>query len=312
MLGFATRTEGTDGGRLVTTTAQQAGPGGSGPGRSATDRYLDLLKGCLTRELFYDEEVVDVLPSSAWPYGSVDEFWAMLDQQGWRLVRRADALDDRVEGRDYPPNAETMIGRARLDHLQEAVTTILREDVPGDLVETGVWRGGAVAFMKAVLDVHGDEDRHIWACDSFQGLPEPDVERYPADRDLVVDDPRVKTLMDVVLAIPVERVKANIARYGLLDDRIHFLEGWFKDTLPDAPIERIALLRLDGDLYESTMDVLTTLEEKVVPGGFVVVDDYHSIEACEAAVTDYRERHGITDPIHDIDWTGVWWRKSPR
>ena len=107
------------------------------------------------------------------------------------------------------------------------------------------------------------------------------------------------------------QVEANIARYNLLDDQVRFLEGWFRDTLPDAPIERIAVLRLDGDLYESTMDALVALEPRVSPGGFVLVDDYNSWEPCARAVDDYRADRGITAPVHAVDWTGVWWRKEP-
>jgi len=107
-----------------------------------------------------------------------------------------------------------------------------------------------------------------------------------------------------------DAVRANFARYGLLDDRVRLLEGWFSDTLPDAPIDALSVLRLDGDLYESTMDALEHLEPRVSPGGFVIVDDHGGWEPCRAAVADYRGRHGITAPIHEVDWTGAWWRKG--
>ena len=181
----------------------------------------------------------------------------------------------------------------------------LRADVPGDLVETGIWRGGTVALMRAILAVHGDDDRLVWACDSFEGLPEPDLEHYPADAAHPVDP----ALGDEI-AVPLEEVKRRIDRYGLLDDRIRFVEGWFRDTLPTAPIERIAVLRLDGDLYESTMDALVHLEPKVSPGGFVIVDDYNSWHPCQQAVDDYRRGQGLDEPLHEIDWTGVWWQKA--
>lgn len=99
-------------------------------------------------------------------------------------------------------------------------------------------------------------------------------------------------------------------RYGLLDDRVRFLEGWFRDTLPTAPVDKLSVLRLDGDLYESTMDGLVNLYPKVSPGGFVIVDDYGNIQACKAAVHDYRARHGGTEPIVDVDGSGVWWRRE--
>ena len=84
---------------------------------------------------------------------------------------------------------------------------------------------------------------------------------------------------------------------------------WFKDTLPDAPIDRIAVLRLDGDLYESTIQALDALYPRLSPGGFCIIDDYHAIKACRQAVTDYRAKHGLSAEIVDIDQTGVLWRK---
>ena len=105
-------------------------------------------------------------------------------------------------------------------------------------------------------------------------------------------------------------MKANFAKYGLLDDRVVFLDGWFKDTLPAAPIERLAVLRLDGDMYESTMEALTALYDKVSTGGFVIIDDYGCIDACRKAVHDFRDARGIAEKIVDIDGWGVYWRKS--
>jgi O-methyltransferase len=157
--------------------------------------------------------------------------------------------------------------------------------------------------MRAALEAVGDTGRTVWVADSFQGVPPPDPERYPADTGDTFwtwDE----------LAVPVEQVRANFAKYGLLDDRVRFLEGWFKDTLPGAPVERLAVLRVDGDLYESTLDTLRPLEPKVSPGGFVIVDDYGCVPGCKQAVDEYRAEHGITAPLQEIDWTGVLWRKG--
>jgi O-methyltransferase len=112
-----------------------------------------------------------------------------------------------------------------------------------------------------------------------------------------------------VLAVPLENVKEIFERYGLLDDQVRFLKGWFRDTLPNAPIEKLAILRLDGDMYESTMDVLRNLYYRVSAGGFVIVDDYGAYSACRKAVHDFRAEHGVSEPIQEIDWTGVYWRK---
>lgn len=276
---------------------------------SLADRYLDLMKRCLTRELFIAEEVTDTM---WWPLEDADSFWSLLDENGWRLVTTGGDRAARQEGRDYPPDAETMVGLARLDNVQQLVRTVLDEDIPGDLVETGIWRGGTVIFMRAVLEAYGDPDRQVWAFDSFEGLPEADPTAYPEDASMLMEDESEAALMKSLLGVSVAQVTANFERYGLFDERVRLVEGWFRDTLPSAGVDQIAVLRLDGDLYESTMDALVHLEPKVSPGGFVIVDDYTSIDACRLACTHYRDRHGIVDPIHEIDWTGVWWRKSPR
>ena len=216
-----------------------------------------------------------------------------------------DGVDERAraEGRDWPARAHTMIGLKRLANLKMCVETILDDGIPGDLIETGVWRGGATIFMRAILKAHEVTDRVVWVADSFAGLPPPDTGRYPHDEGITLHQfPQ--------LAVPLERVQENFRRYGLLDDQVRFLKGWFRDTLPTAPIERLAILRLDGDLYESTIQTLESLYHKLSPQGFVIVDDYGNVAACRQAVHDFRSAHGITDAIEPIDWGGVFWRRS--
>jgi hypothetical protein len=217
--------------------------------------YLNLLKRCLTRELFVDQEYYEVVPGD-------EQLARLIADEDAVLMRRTNGVVKRVDGRDYPPTAETMVGLKRLDNVHRLVVRAIEDRVPGDLVETGVWSD------QLVLDA-----------------------------------------INPFLAVTVEQVQANFERYGLLDDRVKFLAGWFRDTLPTAPIERIALLRLDGDLYESTMDALMALEPRVSPGGFVIVDDYNGLEVCRRAVDDYRRDHDIEAPLHEVDWTAVWWRK---
>ena len=210
---------------------------------------------------------------------------------------------DRAEGRDWSADGETMIGFRRLDNLEMCIRNVVNDRVPGDLIECGVWRGGATIFMRAALEAFGNTDKLVWVADSFQGLPRPDAKIYPADRgDLLW------TLDE--LAVSVEQVKSNFARYGLLDDRVRFLEGWFKDTLPSAPVEQLSVLRIDGDMYQSTIEALRNLYPKLAAGGYVIVDDYGAIEACAQAVRDYRAENGVTEEIRSIDWTGVYWRKN--
>ncbi len=268
--------------------------------------YLDLMKGVLTGAVLEDSDRI-LRPDPFFQgtmRGRVRNFaLAALNRRGFELVKkRPYDPADREEGRDWPARAETMIGLKRMSNLQDCIETVLRDGVPGDLIETGVWRGGAVIFMRAVLKAHGVTDRIVWVADSFQGLPEPDPSRYPADAGDIHSTYGA-------LQVGVDSVKHNFRRYGLLDDQVRFLVGWFADTLPGAPIGSLSVLRLDGDMYSSTMQAIEALYPKLSPGGFCIVDDYH-LDGCRRAVDDYRSAHGITDEIVPIDWGGVFWRKS--
>lgn len=271
----------------------------SEPGDAAIARYLDLLSRCLTREAFLDQEVRDI-DLAEWP-GGRGAVLPTLKANGWRVVRPSGDADGRAEGRDWPPTAETMVGAARLANVRWCAETALAEGIPGDFAECGIWRGGVVALLRGVLAAHGVRDRVVWGADSFAGLPVPDTARFPADEGY--DWSHVD-----VLKVGVAEVEANLARYGLLDDQVRLLPGWFEDTLPSAPIEQLAVLRIDGDLYQSTMDALTALAPRVAPGGFVIIDDYHGWIPCREAVDDYRAAHGITAPMTTVDWTAVCWR----
>jgi hypothetical protein len=208
----------------------------------------------------------------------------------------------RKLGRDWPSQALTMIGQRRLDNLQTCIEKALEAEVPGDLVETGVWRGGATILMRAVLKAYGVRNRTVWAADSFRGVPRPQPKNFP--HDLPMSLHRLK-----YLSVPLKEVRVNFTRYGLLDRQVRFLKGRFGHTLPKAPIRQIAVLRLDGDLYESTTHSLVYLYKKLSIGGFLIVDDY-ALACCRQAVTDYRTTNRITDRIRDIDGIGVYWKKT--
>jgi O-methyltransferase len=211
------------------------------------------------------------------------------------------AVVARKDGLDWPDRAVTMIGLRRLDNLQSCVEDVLLKHVPGDFIEAGVWRGGATIFMKAILKEYGDTTRTVWVADSFEGLPPPDPDKYPADKGNQLSQ-------EAVLAVSLEEVRSNFDRFGVLDERVKFLKGWFKDTLSKAPIEKLAILRLDGDLYQSAMDTLVPLYPKLSPGGYCIIDD--SGPPVKQAVDDYRRQHGITEEIHRADATGAYWQKA--
>jgi O-methyltransferase len=273
---------------------------------AAGELYLSLLEGCLTRSLFIDEHHNEP-PLAGWRRLLRDAVNRVEKNLDWRIVERATpSAQDRYEGRDFPQTAETMAGHLRLENVRRCISSVLEDGVPGDLIETGVWRGGSAIFMRAVLAAHGVSDRTVWVADSFEGLPTPASSAHAVDRAYDIDG-------FSGLAVELDQVKANFARYGLLDEHVRFLAGWFKDTLASAPIEQLAVARLDGDLYGSTIDAITALYPKLSIGGYLIVDDYNAplfADACGQAIRDYRARHGISEPLQTIDWTGVYWRRE--
>jgi len=216
------------------------------------------------------------------------------------------AVQELTEFRNFTFMAHSMIGQARMDQLHSCLNKVLKDGVKGDLIETGVWKGGATVFMRGFLQAHGIQDRCVWVADSFEGVP-PNTD--PHDRALGID---FSAANFPYLSVSEEKVRSLFERYDLLDKQVRFLKGWFKDTLPGAPIKKLAVLRLDGDLYESTMDALNALYHKVSPGGFVIVDDYKAVESCQVAIDEFRATHKIKAKLHPIDGVSVYWRVPSR
>jgi O-methyltransferase len=245
--------------------------------RASRDLYLDLLVKCLSNIIYGPP------PLDAWNDG----------------LFRADA----IPGRDRQSPAHTMVGILRLNNVRELVQRALDLGVPGDFIETGVWRGGCCILMRGVLAANLIQDRKVYAADSFAGLPAPKPNLFPLD-----EGDTLHTMQE--LAIPLDEVKANFDRYGLLDDQVVFVKGFFSDTLPTLDAGPFAVIRLDGDMYESTYIALEALYPKLSRGGFVIIDDYGAIEQCRRAVADYRAKFEIVDNIRRVDWTAVYWQKS--
>ncbi|MBU1156728.1 MAG: TylF/MycF family methyltransferase [Proteobacteria bacterium] len=269
-------------------------------------RYLELLKKTLAFTLWPEPPVpIETFDYHRSPFKRkmASLLSRLLAHWRLRLVREHSyGNEQREEGKIWPLYAQTMVGLKRLDNLQYCVEIVLRDGVDGDLIETGVWRGGSCIFMRGILAAYGDTTRKVYVADSFEGLPAPDPGKYPADQS--------DRLYQVkYLAVSQAEVEANFAKYGLLDEQVVFLKGWFKDTLPRAEVQKLAVLRLDGDMYESTMDALGNLYPKLSPGGFCIIDDY-ALTGCCAAVDDFRASEGISEEMQAVDWTGVYWRKG--
>ena len=286
-------------------------------------RYLDLLKRSLANLLYLENEARLVYVLLAVISGTPIDIGTLRNiekddhpilkalrsrrEEGqihfiWNYTDAKTGESKSINLRDATEVAHTMIGCKRLDNIHACLDVIRQDGVPGDLMETGVWRGGAVVFMRGYLAAYSMTDRTVWAADSFAGLPKPAAPQ-DAGYDFSAD-------IHPILAISLEEVQQLFAKYDLLDGQVQFVKGWFNESLPKVPVKQLALLRLDGDLYESTRDALVNLYHHVVPGGFVIVDDYGDFEPCRAAVDEFRAKHGITEPIERIDWTGVFWRKN--
>ena len=249
--------------------------------------YLDLLKLCLC------------------DLGGTTTASVARTQQGHVMSRElsGEQLRLRAAGMDWPLHGLTMVGLRRLDDLQDCVESIVRDHVPGDLIEAGCWRGGASLLMRATLDSLGANERTVFVSDSFEGFPQADGD-LAAAYDLSVDLAGVD-----FLAVPLEEVQATFARFGY-QSGVAFVPGFFQDTLPSLAQRQWSLIRLDGDTYDSVMVALRSLYARLAVGGYLVVDDYLSLDQCREAVEDFRREHGIREPVEEIDWCGARWRRA--
>src|SRR5205823_10384908 len=132
--------------------------------------------------------------------------------------------------------------------------------------------------------------------DSFEGFPSA---QRPDDQWEAID----------YLAVPVEEVRANFERLGL-ERGVEFVAGFFADTLPRLRGRRWSLVRLDGDTYEATWTGLESLYPGLCTGGYLVIDDYGALPECRAAVDEFRSAHGVEEPLEQVDWTCVRWRRQ--
>jgi len=205
-----------------------------------------------------------------------------------------------LNGNYFPSRGHSMMGYKRLNNIQECFESVIKNNIKGDFIETGVWRGGGSIFA-AGLNKYLNANMKIYVADSFEGLPPPDP-KYTADNG-------DQHYLHKVLAVDLDTVKDNFKRYDLLDDNVIFIKGFFETSLKNNTIESLAILRLDGDMYSSTIQVLEELYDKVSVGGFIIIDDY-ALKGCNQAVNDFRKERKIVSPLIQIDWTGYYWVKS--
>lgn len=267
------------------------------------DPYLSLLRRAITASIY---------PESAWRMVRPDgrkgvsgalqaAFVRFLAKRGFRLINALPFDAKRREvGLDWPMFGYSMIGHKRLENIEACIRSVVSDGIEGDFVECGVWRGGASIYAKGVLNALGETGRTVWLADSFEGMP------AQAEEDKV----DIELSQFTILAVSQEQVEDNFRQFGFLDDRVRFIKGWFSDSLPTCPVGKIALLRLDGDYYSSTMDALNGLYDRVVSGGYILVDDYGAFESCRRAITEFLASRGVDPKIIPVDYSGVYWRKA--
>ena len=181
--------------------------------------------------------------------------------------------------------------------------------LPGRFVETGTWKGGSLAFLAKAHMVWGHKQRELWGFDSFEGIPEPHAEHDPMD--WAEQEMKIKTedcggrLRSINALVAAEDdVYEIMERIQFPRENLKLFKGWFQDTLPrikDEEIGDIAILRLDGDLYESTLVCLEKFEPHVINGGFVIIDDWGLAGAQKAVIEYYTKKYGKMPFVHFID-----------
>ena len=262
--------------------------------KTQRNTYIDFFKRILT-DTVYDESMKERFFKNS----------NIVSESEMISVLETPVCEHSLIGNIWPPSqmVYTMIGLKRLDNIQFCIENVIKNNIEGDLIETGVWRGGATIFMRMLLKEYGISDKIVYVADSFEGLPKPDPIKYPKDEG------DIHYTFDFA-RVSLENVQNNFKSYDLLDEQVRFLKGWFKDTTKNPPFDKLSILRLDGDMYSSTWEVLENLYDKLSIGGYLIIDDYGAIPNCRQAVNDFRSQRNIHEPIEQIDWTGIFWKKT--
>lgn len=197
----------------------------------------------------------------------------------------------------------TMVKNRNLKLLYDLVLDVNKCHLSGDIVECGVWNGGSAAMMgRASLEAPLDlEPRRLWLFDSFQGLPPP------GEHD---GDFEKQSYFPGWNKGNVKMVQEVLGKIGYPSDKLTIVPGWFDETIVREPIEEIVILHIDADWYQSVRTVLELLYPRVVPGGYVVLDDYGLWPGCERAVLDYFSEHQISEMIvREVGKQGAYFQK---
>lgn len=209
----------------------------------------------------------------------------------------------RLKGNDWTYLGDTMTGIVRLNNVRNLLRDVMHNNINGDYIETGVWRGGSSVFAKAVMSTElQGKNRKSYVCDSFRGLPSGDRNIHKGDQGW--DHTPYLEVPDLIVA-------ENFLKLNLLDSKVIFVKGFFKDTMPILrdKIESLAIMRLDGDMYQSTVDVLYNLYNKLNVGGYVIIDDWFGFPAKDAC-EDFFKVHKFSPKIVPVDTHAAYFKKT--
>jgi O-methyltransferase len=276
---------------------------GSRPFRHPRELYIDLLKSAILNDLYRKY----IPPPDEEDIQSAKRTLAALKRRYGDMIQRG-GIDEQFvvfqQRRSSVVQAHTLGDRSQVENVEKCLRSIIEDNIQGDLIEAGVFRGGMVLLMAGILEAYGCDDRIVYVADSFEGWPKPIGNE-------VIEDSVCFDLFEPAgsFSAPVDEVVDNFEKYGLMSDSVRILKGWFDETLPRARIDKLSLIRVDADWYESTWTVLDVLYDKVESGGYVIIDDYGLPIGARRAVDQFRKLRQIESPLVWVNDQTVFWRK---
>lgn len=218
-----------------------------------------------------------------------------------------DIIDDRFL-RFYSICSEyTMTSKERMFALYESVNYVLDNEIPGDFVECGVWKGGSSIMVGLILKERGITDRKLYLYDTFDGMSAPDQndeDHSGVSAQAHLDANKKEDQTSVWCYSGIDEVKSNCEKLGIDSSNLKFVQGKVEDTIPQTIPTNICLLRLDTDWYESTKHELDHLYPILSEKGVLIIDDYGHWKGCRKAVDEYFAKHKVKGLMNRIDYTG--------
>lgn len=225
-----------------------------------------------------------------------------------RAVRLPPDFDELTTKIFNAVNPYTMTSPERIAALVEAARYVVANDIPGDFVECGVWRGGSSMAAAMAFRELGDVSRELFLYDTYEGMSAPtdeDVDIAGRSAESKFSERQLTEDSSEWCRSPLDDVRNNLASTGYPEEKVHFVKGKVQDTIAgEMPVGPIAILRLDTDWYESTRHELTHLYPRLVTRGVLILDDYGYWQGARKAVDEYFAAHAIRPLMGRVDFAG--------